>query len=68
VRSCRGLCTSRSRGRSFQPFDGMGEESVDRFDLIADRIRCDSVSQSDVFPRPSKMTGLEGPWEVVELN
>ena len=59
---------SRSRGRSVRPFERMGEESVDRFDLIADRIRCDSVSQRDVPPRPSKMTGLEGPWEVVELN
>lgn len=59
---------SRSRGRSFQHFEGIGAESVDRFDLIADRIRCDSVSQRDVLPRPTKMTGLEGPWEVVELN
>ena len=59
---------SRSRGRSVQPFERMGEESVDRFDLIADRIRCDSVSQRDVPPRPSKMTRLEGPWEAVELN
>ena len=67
MRSCRGLCRSRSLGRSFNLLK-VGEESMDRFDVIADRIRCDSESQRDVPPRPSKMTRLEGPWEAVELN
>ena len=68
MRSCRRLCVTKSRGRSsvpFQPFEGMGRGSVDRFDLIADRIRCDN---RDVHPPPARASGLEGSWEVVELN